>query len=108
IGLSGQSHGLVLVGHDDAVLRPAILWPDLRTGAEVERLTRLPGERRLPLCNPIVTGMAGMSLAWIKGHEPVVLDRARAALSPKDWLRLKLTARSRRSRPTPRRRSFTT
>ncbi|WP_268795258.1 FGGY family carbohydrate kinase, partial [Pelomonas sp. Root1237] len=28
IGLSGQMHGAVLLGADDAVLRPAILWND--------------------------------------------------------------------------------
>ena len=33
LGFSGQMHGLVCLGIDDAVLRPAILWNDGRTGA---------------------------------------------------------------------------
>src|SRR5436309_15064157 len=34
IGLSGQMHGLVALGADERVLRPAILWISKRTGAE--------------------------------------------------------------------------
>src|SRR6476469_8425041 len=34
IGLSGQMHGLVALGSDERVLRPAILWNDQRTAAE--------------------------------------------------------------------------
>src|SRR5215471_19985907 len=34
LGLSGQMHGLVTLGNGGAVLRPAILWNDQRTGAE--------------------------------------------------------------------------
>ncbi|MGZ4335063.1 MAG: FGGY family carbohydrate kinase, partial [Gaiellaceae bacterium] len=33
VGLSGQMHGLVVLGERDEVLRPAILWNDQRTGA---------------------------------------------------------------------------
>src|SRR3990172_11043514 len=34
IGLAGQIHGLVCLGHDDRPLRPAMLWNDQRTAAE--------------------------------------------------------------------------
>src|SRR6187399_990956 len=34
IGLSGQMHGATLLDADDAVLRPAILWNDVRSAAE--------------------------------------------------------------------------
>jgi len=34
IGLSGQMHGLVVLDHEERVLRPAILWNDQRTAAE--------------------------------------------------------------------------
>ena len=34
VGFSGQMHGLVVLGADDRVLRPAILWNDGRTEAE--------------------------------------------------------------------------
>ena len=35
LGLSGQMHGLVALDGADRVLRPAILWNDQRTAAEV-------------------------------------------------------------------------
>src|SRR3954447_15605534 len=34
LGLSGQMHGLVVLGDDGRPLRPAILWNDQRTAAE--------------------------------------------------------------------------
>jgi len=39
IGLSGQMHGLVALDDADAVIRPAILWCDNRTGAQCDALT---------------------------------------------------------------------
>src|SRR4030095_8891294 len=45
VGLSGQMHGAVLLGHDRAVLRPAILWNDGRSHEQCvaleERVPRL-------------------------------------------------------------------
>ena len=38
IGLSGQMHGAVLLGQDDRVLYPAILWDDSRSMAQAEAL----------------------------------------------------------------------
>ncbi len=37
IGLSGHMHGAVLLGKDDEVLRPCILWNDGRSAAECAR-----------------------------------------------------------------------
>ena len=38
IGAGGQMHGLVILDENDRVLRPAILWNDGRTAAEVDYL----------------------------------------------------------------------
>ncbi|MCB1497371.1 MAG: xylulokinase [Bauldia sp.] len=91
IGLSGQGHGFVLADAQGTPLRPAILWPDLRTRQEVQDALALDGDLRLSLCNPVATGMAGLGLLWLKRHEPALLGQASVALSPKDWLRLRLT-----------------
>src|ERR1700740_2310494 len=40
IGLSGQMHGAVLLASEDRVLRPAILWNDMRAVEECEELYR--------------------------------------------------------------------
>src|SRR5579875_947281 len=38
IGLTGQMHGLVALGADDAPLRPAILWNDGRSQPQIDAL----------------------------------------------------------------------
>ena len=47
IGLSGQMHGLVALDEADAVIRPAILWNDQRTGAECAEIEERVGLSRL-------------------------------------------------------------
>ena len=47
IGLSGQMHGAVLLDEAGAVLRPAILWNDVRAAAECARA----GGRPSRLCD---------------------------------------------------------
>ena len=42
IGLSGHMHGATILGVDDAVLRPCILWNDTRSHEEAARTRRQP------------------------------------------------------------------
>jgi len=93
IGWSGQMHGLVCLGADDAVLRPAILWNDQRTAAEcaeieerigLDRLIELTGNRAL-------TGFTAPKLLWLRRHEPETYARIAHILLPKDYVRLRLT-----------------
>ncbi|CAA9341252.1 MAG: Putative xylulose kinase, partial [uncultured Gemmatimonadaceae bacterium] len=91
IGLSGQMHGVVLAGHDGGALRPAILWADGRSAGQLVAYARLPGELAAVLGNPVVAGMAGPTLLWLREHEPEAYARASWALQPKDWLRARLT-----------------
>ena len=46
IGLTGQMHGLTLLDERGAVLRPAILWNDQRTGAQCDEIRAPPGQER--------------------------------------------------------------
>ena len=91
IGLSGQMHGVVLCDTNGAPLRNAILWADRRSTQQLELYRALPDASLRALANPLVVGMAGPSLLWLRAHEPDVYAAARWALQPKDWLRLKLT-----------------
>ena len=93
IGLSGQMHGLVVLGADDRPLCPAILWNDQRTGAEcaeieervgVRRLLELTGNRALP-------GFTAPKLLWLRAHEPETYARIRHVLLPKDYVRFRMT-----------------
>ena len=90
LGLSGQMHGTVLVDAAGAPLAPAVLWPDARAAAEVDRWRALPEAAREALANPLVAGMTGPVLAWLAAHEPELLRRAATVLLPKDVLRASL------------------
>ena len=93
IGLSGQMHGTVLVGPDGLPTRPAIIWPDQRSSAEVVRALQAVGLPRLGrlAANRLATGFTAASLLWLSGHEPDLLAAADKVLLPKDYLRLRLT-----------------
>ena len=86
-------HGLVTLDAADAVIRPAILWNDQRTGAECaeieervgfERLVELTGNRAL-------TGFTAPKLLWLRKHEPDTYARIAHVMLPKDYVRLRLT-----------------
>lgn len=93
IGVTGQMHGLVLVGADHVPLRPAIIWMDRRSADVCSTImARTPEETLIQsAANRLSPGFAGASLAWLQQHEPGVLQRARAALQPKDYIVLQLT-----------------
>jgi xylulokinase len=91
IGLSGQMHGVVLSDANGQALRNAILWADTRSTFELQAYRNLEPQTLRRLANPLVTGMAGASLLWLKHFEPELLKTARWAFQPKDWLRFQLT-----------------
>ena len=92
VGLSGQMHGVVLCDAMGEPERPAILWADSRSGVEARRISAELGPIELArLGSAAFPGFAGVTLAWLAEHEPHTLARARWALQPKDWLRLRLT-----------------
>ena len=91
IGLSGQMHGAVLLDKDLAVLRPAMLWNDVRSAAEcTEMMDALPALPHLAgsLAMP---GFTAPKLRWLATHEPDVFANVYKVLLPKDYVRLMLT-----------------
>ena len=93
LGFSGQMHGLVALGADDAVLRPAILWNDQRTAAECAEIEERVGLSRLIELtgNRALTGFTAPKLLWLRRHEPDVYARIAHVLLPKDYVRFRLT-----------------
>ena len=93
IGLTGQMHGLVLLDENGAVLRPAILWNDQRTGSQCDGIrSRLGRENLIRITgNDALTGFTAPKIVWVQEHEPEIWQRARHILLPKDYVRFKLT-----------------
>lgn len=93
IGLTGQMHGAVLLDEHDEVLRPAIIWCDVRTDAQCREITERVGAEQLIqlVLNPALAGFTLPKLLWVREVEPDVWSRVRSLLLPKDYLRLQLT-----------------
>lgn len=93
IGLTGQMHGLVLLGAAGEVLRPAILWNDGRTQAQCDKIRQLVGKQRLIQItgNDALTGFTAPKILWVRQHEPEIYAKTRHILLPKDYIRYRLT-----------------
>jgi xylulokinase len=91
IGLSGQMHGAVLLDAAGAVLRPAILWNDVRAAAECAELEAAFPALRAVTGNIVMPGFTAPKLLWVRRHEPDIFARTRTVLLPKAWVRYRLT-----------------
>jgi xylulokinase len=91
IGLSGQMHGAVLLDDADRVLRPAILWNDMRSADECDELTRRASRLHEIAGNLAMPGFTAPKLLWVARHEPDIFRRTACVLLPKDYLRLRMT-----------------
>ncbi|GLQ12300.1 xylulokinase [Devosia yakushimensis] len=91
IGLSGHMHGAVLLGRDDEVLRPSILWNDGRSAAEcLEMEAALPSLRDIA-GNIAMPGFTAPKIAWVRKHEPDIYAKIAKVLLPKAYVRLLLS-----------------
>jgi xylulokinase len=91
IGLSGQMHGAVLLDAGGAVLRPAILWNDVRSTAECRALEAAVPELRRITGNIAMPGFTAPKLLWVRRHEPAVFAAVRSVLLPKAYIRFRMT-----------------
>ena len=93
LGLSGQMHGLVLMDNRHRVLRPAILWCDVRTTEQCHYITETVGADLLVqrTCNPALEGFTAPKIIWVRDNEPEVLEKTTTMLLPKDYVRFRLT-----------------
>jgi len=93
IGLSGQMHGLVLLDASDRVIRPALIWCDQRSQAQVDAINQRIGKQAVlaAIANPVLTGFTLPKLLWVRDNEPDSFARVRKMLLPKDYLRFQLT-----------------
>jgi xylulokinase len=92
IGLTGQMHGSVFLDRDGAVIRPALLWNDQRTGKQCEEIAERVGPRRIVEItgNPPLTGFQAPKLLWLREEETANYERVAHVLLPKDYVRFRL------------------
>jgi xylulokinase len=91
IGLSGQMHGAVLLDGAGSVLRPAILWNDVRSATECAELEKAVPTLRQVTGNIVMPGFTAPKLLWVSKHEPAVFAKVRTVLLPKAYIRYRMT-----------------
>ncbi len=93
IGCGGQMHGLVALDENDNVIRPAILWNDGRTSAEVDFLNNEIGKSVLSekTANIAFAGFTAPKILWMKKNEPELFGKISKIMLPKDYINYKLT-----------------
>ncbi len=93
IGLSGQMHGAVLLDEQDRVVRPALIWCDVRTEKQCRDLTAQVGADELIqlTCNPALTNFTLTKCLWVRENELENWRRVRSLMLPKDYVRFRLT-----------------
>ena len=93
VGLSGQMHGAVLLDDQASVVRPALIWCDVRTEKQCRDLTAEIGAANLIqlTCNPALTNFTLTKCLWVRENEPDNWRRVRSLMLPKDYIRFQLT-----------------
>jgi xylulokinase len=93
VGLSGQMHGAVLLDEHGEVVRPALIWCDVRTEKQCRELTaRIGADRLIQLtCNPALANFTLNKCLWVQENEPANWGRVRSLMLPKDYVRFRLT-----------------
>lgn len=93
ISFGGQMHGLVVLDREDAVIRPAILWNDGRTGEETDYLNEVVGKEKLSqyTANIAFAGFTAPKLLWMKKNEPDNFAKIEKIMLPKDYLAYRLS-----------------
>jgi xylulokinase len=96
IGIAAQQHGMIVLDEAGEVIRPALLWNDLRSAAAARELiaeragaawwARETGS--VPTASFTVT-----KLRWLATHEPAAAARVDRVLLPHDWLTWRLSGR---------------
>ncbi len=93
VGFSGQMHGAVMLDDKDEVVRPALIWCDVRTEPQCRELMEKVGAERLIqlTCNPALPNFTLTKFMWVQENEPAHWQRVRRVMLPKDYVRFRMT-----------------
>jgi len=93
VGFSGQMHGAVMLDDALEVVRPALIWCDVRTEKQCKDLAQQIGTERLIelTCNPPLANFTLTKFLWTRENEPENWSRVRFVMLPKDYVRFRLT-----------------
>jgi xylulokinase len=92
VSVCGPAHNAVLLGRDNRVLRPTILWWDTRNIEQSNWLQKNHGEEIFRTTHQRVHSSWTLAqLLWIRENETQIFDRIRKILIGKDYIVYRLT-----------------
>lgn len=89
VSIGAQQHGMVCLDSAGAVVRPALLWNDVRSADAARALVEELGGPQEWACAVGLVPLAAVTAAklrWLADHEPRHADRTAAVCLPHDWL----------------------
>jgi xylulokinase len=89
VGVAAQQHGMIVLDGAGAVIRPALLWNDLRSArAAAELVSEMggPGWWATQTGSVPAASFTVTKLRWLAEHERASAARAASVLLPHDWL----------------------
>lgn len=95
LAVSAQQHGMVALDEDDSPVCDALLWNDVRSAPQAQRLREELGAQKwadeigiVPVSSFTIT-----KLAWLAENRPDLADRVSKVLLPHDWLTWQILGR---------------
>jgi xylulokinase len=97
IGVAAQQHGMITLDAAGQVVRPALLWNDVRSAPQAEELIAElggPGEWARQTGSVPTAAFTVTKLAWLAEQEPASAARTSLVALPHDWLTWRLGGRA--------------
>ncbi|MEY4280359.1 MAG: hypothetical protein RL313_622, partial [Actinomycetota bacterium] len=94
ISVGGQQHGMVALDESGKVIRPALLWNDVRSAKEATQLNQeLGGDAQTArkVGSVLVASFTASKLRWLADHEKENAAKVRAVALPHDWVSWQLS-----------------
>ncbi len=93
LAVGGQQHGMVVLDDEGEVVRPALLWNDVRSAPAARELTAELGGKPAwaqAVGSALVASFTITKLRWLASTEPAAAARVRSVCLPHDWLTWRL------------------
>lgn len=93
VSVGGQQHGMVCLDSEGTVIRPALLWNDVRSAdAARDLINEKSAQWWAEACGSVpVASLTVTKLRWLADHEPDNAKRIAAVCLPHDWITWKLS-----------------
>jgi xylulokinase len=93
VGVAAQQHGMIVLDEADEVIRPAMLWNDVKSAPQARELVAElggPAEWAVRTGSVPTMSFTVTKLRWLAEREPENARQVRSVLLPHDWLTWRL------------------